>query len=556
MSGYTFANKIMKKKQKMSKMKKFVTNVMDLFGESPTKKRQVAKRLATKASAKNEAKNRDDLASIYKSESSTALNDFIAKENVNSNVILDGAAQKTTRYAQTDSMYNIATSLGVDGYAKTPSSCFKAPRILSWRELESLYAGNGTVRRIIDTIANEMTREWVKLDGDDKNETLTNYLMKLDTQKNFADLVRWGNLMGGALIIMLINDGRDLIEPVDVDNIKTIEALRVVDLGQVFLYPQDYYSDPASTKFNEPEWYTIRPIFYGVPSEHLMFKVHETRVLQIDGAPCTQFLKRLNKGWMAPIIQSYIWDIINLEQSYSYAAESVHEMIVSVFSLENLSQIMARDGGESAIKARMDIINYAKSMINSVVIDAGKEKFEKIQTNVSQIEGLLDKFERKVCAMCGIPHAILFGDQRGGIVNAESGDVRGWYDSVRQKQMQSLFPLLKKLLDYISFAQDCNFKGDVRLVTPNFNALWQYEEKDLVDMELKTSQKDAAYIDRGVYTPEEVRQRFLGERFNFDLHLGEEPKVDYDAAVKAELVAENEDIDISNDMNIGTESQQ
>lgn len=547
--GTHFANKLMKKKIKVSKK----TNKSKTI-----KKVKAVKKLdkPKKLVAKSETEQRRELANIYRNDDTTELSKFISRDNKYRKSFNDSSNGKITRYAQLDSMYNVATSLGIGGRAKTPSSFFKPARIYSWRELEELYAANGVIRRLIDIIADEMTREWVKLDGDDDKESLDNYLIKLNTQKSFADLVRWGNLMGGALIIMLINDGRDLNEPVDMDNIKTIEALRVVDLGQVFLYPEDYYSDPANPKFNDPQWYTVRPIFYGVPSDHLMFKVHETRVLKIDGAPCTQFLKRLNKGWMAPIIQSYIWDIVNLEQAYCYASEAVHEMVISVFALEDLGKIMMRDDGEEAIKKRMDIINYAKSVINSVIIDSGSEKFEKVQTNISQIEGLLDKFERKVCAMSGVPHAILFGDQRGGIVNTESGDVRGWYDVVRQMQIQKLYPLLKKLLEYISMAKDCSFVGDVRLVEPNFNALWQYEEKDLVDMELKTAQMDASYIDRGVYTPEEVRTRFTGERFNFDLHLSDEAPIDYTSEVKEEIESESEDIKIDNDMNVGTEAKQ
>jgi len=521
-------------------------------------KNKASKNKSLSQTAKSENDKRVELAGIYEKGDTTILTNFFEDENISQNkiAIADGADNKIGRYATLDSMYNLASSLGVAGVAKTPSTFFSPPRIYSWRELENVYAGNGMVRRIIDTIANEMTREWVRLEGDDDKESLENYLIKLDTQKNFADLVRWGNLMGGALIIMLINDGRDLSEPVDMDNIKTIEALRVVDLGQVFLYPTDYYSDPVSPKFNEPQWFTIRPIFYGIPSENLMFKVHETRVLKIDGAPCTQYLKRINKGWMAPIIQSYIWDIINLEQAYTYASEAIHEMIISVYSIEDLGEKMQREGGEEAIKRRMDIINYAKSMINSVIMDSESEKFEKVTSGIAQIEGLLTKFEQKVCSMTGIPYSVLFGDQRHGIVSGESGDVRSWYDSVKQKQMQSLYPLLRKLLDYISMSQDCSFVGDVRLVVPCFNALWQYEEKDLVDMQLKTAQMDASYIDRGVYTPEEVRERFTGERFNFDLHLQEEAPIDYTAEVKAEIESEAEDIKISTDMNIGTEKQQ
>jgi phage-related protein (TIGR01555 family) len=475
------------------------------------------------------------------------------KDKNDINVPFNSASMENS--AIMDSMYNVISSLGIGNYAKTPSTRFKDPIILSWREWETLYAGNGMARRIIDTFAEEMTREWLVLQGDDIDQNLDRYLRLLDTQNKFADLTRWAYLFGGSIIIMIINDGRELNEPVDLLNIKSIEQLRIVDLGQIFLYPEDYYSDPSDAKFNEPQWYTIRPIFYGVPSDKLMFKVHETRVLKIDGAPSTQWLKRLNKGWMCPVLQSYFWDIINLEQSYSYAAEAIHEFILSVYKIKGLSNQMATQNGEAVVKQRLDIINYAKSVINSVVIDADGEDFNKVTSNLSQLDMLLEKQERKVSAMSGIPHSVLFGEQRNGIVSGENADVSSWYDTVRQRQNKQFLPLLKKLLTYISLASDCEFSGDVTNVVPSFNPLWQIDDKDLVEMQLKTAQIDAAYIDRGVYTPEETRKRFIGERFNFDLQLTPEVSIDHQQQTIEKIDEVNEDIKISTDMDVSDKLQ-
>jgi hypothetical protein len=432
--------------------------------------------------------------------------------------------------------------------AKTASTGFKDPKIYAWRELESLYAGNGTVRRIIDTLANEMTREWVSLDGDDEQANLFKYLEKLNTQKSFADAIRWANLMGGAIIIMLIDDGRTLIEEVDLKNIKKIEALRVLDLGQLFLEGTDYYSDPADPRFNEPQWYTVRPIMYGIPETPLIYKVHESRVLKIDGATVTQYLKRINKGWMAPVIQSYIWDIINLEQAYSYTSEAMHELIVSVFSINGLAAQMATQDGQAIVKSRLDLINYGKSLVNMLAIDSDNEKFEKVSSNLGGLNELLTCFERKLCAMCGIPHMILFGEQRGGLSSGESGDVRAWYDVLKQKQQQTISPMLNKLLQYISLSEDSEFSGDIADVNINYNALWQYETNDLVDMKLKTAQTDAIYLDRGVLDASEVKTRFINNAFDFDLQIDLEAKDDFDEETINALKEQTEDVPISSSM--------
>jgi len=488
-----------------------------------------------------EDEKRNALAKSY--ETGSYLVDYPAGENATNNKAVFG-----------DSMYNLISSMGVQGVAKTPATSFQAPRIYTPRDLEYFYAGNGIMRKIIDTQADEMTREWINLEGDDEEEHLKKYLEKLSAQKQYADLIRWSSLFGGSLIIMLIDDGRSLIEEVDLNNIRKIEKLWVVDLGQIYLYPTDYYSDPADPKFNEPEWFTIRPIFYGVPSKNLMFKVHETRVLKMDGAPVTQFLKSLNRGWMAPITQSYMWDIINLEQSYTYAVEAVHEMVVTVFGIKDLAMKLSTDKGVEEIKKRMDVVLYAKSVINAVIMDADGEKFEKVMTNISQIADLLTKLERKLCATCGIPYSVLFGEQRGGLNQGESSDVRMWYDTIKRNQAQNVTPLLKKLIHYISLCDDCDFEGDMEEISISYNNLWQYEEKDLVGMKLQQAQADAIYIDRGVVTPEEIRERFLDDVFDFELQIKSEETVtkDFDEKTKDEINKKTEEISISKDMNTNT----
>jgi hypothetical protein len=388
-----------------------------------------------------------------------------------------------------------------------------------------------------------MTREWVKILGDDIEDNLQKYLEKLDTKTCFADLVRWSSLMGGCIIVMVIDDGGTLSDPVDYENIHSIQQLRIIDKSQVFLLPDNYYSSPTDAKFNEVKYYTIRPFFNGVQQDHPMYDVHEERVLKLDGEPVTPFMRKYNNNWASPILQSYYSDVVNLEQAYAYASELMHELAIGVFSIKDLGNTLKNPNGDALVKARLNNINLLKSSINSIVIDSDLESFQKVTTSVPQIEELLNAFEAKVCAMSGIPRSILFGDKRSGIVNGENADVRMWYDNVKNKQQRILQPLLMKLLRYIALAKDCEFKGKIEDVGVDFISLWQYEEKDLVDMMLKVSQMDASNIDRGVYSSEEVRERFIGQKFNFDLKLEIEEQGNKQEDIE-EIEKSNEDIKI------------
>ena len=51
----------------------------------------------------------------------------------------------------------------------------------------------------------------------------------LDFESKFATAEKWARLYGGSIIVMLVDDGRGLEEPLDWENVRTIEELRVFE---------------------------------------------------------------------------------------------------------------------------------------------------------------------------------------------------------------------------------------------------------------------------------------------------------------------------------------
>lgn len=448
-----------------------------------------------------------------------------------------------------DSMVNVISSLGVEGKAKTPSTRFQQPIIFSPLELGYIYSGCGLFRKIVDLPADEMTREWIRINGD-KDNIFQFYLDKIDCQRSFGDLARWARLYGGAIIIMGINDGRQLDEPVNLNAIKAVEFLRVVDRSQIFLYPQDYYMDPENPKFGQVERYTIRPITYGVPNEKsILYRVHETRILRMDGNPMPDWMRRLNWSWGAPVLQSVYWEVINLLQANTYSSELIHEFITTVFSIANLPALLQSEIGEKALKKRTEIINYSKSVINSVFIDADKEKVEKISTSVTGLPDLLTRFEMMVAAVTQIPYMILFSKSASGLNATGDNELRGWYDQIKMKQEQNLRPLIQKLMRYITLAKDCEFQGDFDQINFEFVPLWQYEEKDTVAMRYQQAQTDQIYMQWGVLSEDEVKNSRFTDAYSFEtkiendhpMHSGD----DSDTETKEQIQQSEEHVKVS-----------
>ena len=102
-------------------------------------------------------------------------------------------------------------------------------------ELTSLYESNGIFAKIIDRPSEESLKHGLDIDFGD--ETISEYVEErlddLDFEDKFATAEKWARLYGGAIIVMLCDDGGGLEEPLDWDKVTTIEELRVFDRSVV-----------------------------------------------------------------------------------------------------------------------------------------------------------------------------------------------------------------------------------------------------------------------------------------------------------------------------------
>jgi hypothetical protein len=91
--------------------------------------------------------------------------------------------------------------------------------------IASIYVGNGLAKRYIDLIVDDMTRQWINIPEDTDGNVL-NYLKKIKAKKEFKNALRASKLFGGALIFMVIEDGKLPNEPVDLNTIKSVHKLK------------------------------------------------------------------------------------------------------------------------------------------------------------------------------------------------------------------------------------------------------------------------------------------------------------------------------------------
>lgn len=87
---------------------------------------------------------------------------------------------------------------------------FEREPVIPDMQLTGLYEGNGLFSKIIDTPAEEALKHGfdLNLKSDELNAFVEDALDDLEWEEKAATAIKWARLYGGALIVMLIDDGR------------------------------------------------------------------------------------------------------------------------------------------------------------------------------------------------------------------------------------------------------------------------------------------------------------------------------------------------------------
>jgi phage-related protein (TIGR01555 family) len=433
---------------------------------------------------------------------------------------------------ETDGWDNDITGLGGIN-AKNPGATFTAQGLLSFGVLQTLYLNDGFGRKIIDKIAKDMTREWININGD-PDDTILTKLNTLKAKSKFANLVRWSKLYGGAIIIMGVNDGGDFNEPVNENRIKSIDWLNVVDRSYISLPEENFYADPTSPNFGDPEFYRIAvtsptPAVSGMPiinkNAKNIVEIHESRILRMDGVELPETARRANNSWGDSIFTAAWKQLSNLGQTYEYLAEAVHKYILGVYHFENLRDMLQKgDDGKSKINARLRAIARCKSWFHSIALDK-KEDYEDKTTPVTGLTDILDKFTLALCAAIDMPEVVLMGRTPSGLNASGDTDLESWYNTIKSEQTDNLHPILHRLVSLIIKSRE--MPSEVRKLQDSewdviFKPLEQPNRVEEAGIKKTTAETDQIYIQTSVLQPEEVAiSRFGGGNYSTETTLSE-----------------------------------
>lgn len=377
------------------------------------------------------------------------------------------------------------------------------PRLLSYTELEGLYEGDGFARRIIDLPPEEMVRAGYHIEGVDDDSDVLAELENIGAQEKLCDALRWNALYGGAIVVMLINDGGTLEDPLNVTAAKSLEQLRVYDRWQVTHYQK--YLDPNDRRFGQTQLYMVSPIV-GSP-----YIVHETRCLVFDGVPVPDRVRERNDSWGASRLQQCYDQLIRFGMSHYWANQLLERAQQAVHGIPDLTNLLRSPGGEALVKRRVDLVDMTRSVNNTIVIDA-VESYDLKSTSLSGVADIVDRLGLALSAVTGMPESLLFGRQQGGLSSTGKSDLENWYAKIGQDQNTILLPQLDKLVT-VQLHVLGKYTDDYLI---KFNPLSVPSRKDMAETDYKRAQTFEILNNIGALDASEIRAMLPDEGYDIE----------------------------------------
>ena len=458
-----------------------------------------------------------------------------------------GRAVRPYRY---DGFYNLLNKYGTrkdpqENYHFSPEP--SVPDSL----LAQFYEGNGLFARIIDAPAEEAVKHGFELDGvSDKD--LINFAMEaldeLDWEETAMTAIKWSRLFGGSIAVLLINDGRGLEEPLDWKNIQSIDDIRVYDRSVITPDYSSMFSYDPNDPFRTRGSRLGMPEYYYVTSQYGNFTVHDSRCLVFqNGVLPEQCSNELYRIWGIPEYVRIHKAIRDAEIAHGTAPKMLDRAVQAVYKMKDLSSLLATNDGEDKVLKRLQTIDLARGLLNSITIDSEGEDYDFRQFGFSGVSEVIDTTCNYLSALTNIPQSVLFGRSPAGMDATGHSDMENYYNFIERIQKKMLRSNLRYLLSVIFQAGVAT--GEVDEVPPikvKFNPLWSLSEADQATLdqqrasiELTKAQVASTYVNMQVVDPTEVRKK-LADSDEFDIETM------LDEYSDEELFPEEEDEDQGN----------
>lgn len=371
-------------------------------------------------------------------------------------------------------------------------------------DLAEKYQNNGLFSKIIDRPAEEALKHGMEYNVSDADlrEFLDDALDRLDWEEKAVTAIRWARLFGGSIIVMLLDDGGGLEEPVNWQDVRSVEELRVYERAIV-------QPDPDTYRTGKAEYFDVSSTYGGT------FRVHRSRCLVFKNGSLPEYgAAQQYYYWGLPEYIRIHKDLSRALKTHTNAANMIEKSVQPVYKQRGLQNMLAGPNGDEMELKRLQVLDASRGIMNTIAVDMEGEDYDFKTFQMTGAKEILESTCNLLSAVTCIPQTILFGRSPAGENATGESDLENYYNFVEGIQKRMLKKNIRTLLKAVT--QAGVYDGSIEdpgTIKPTFKPLWSLSEAEQATVELTKAQRAQAtaqtaqlYIDMQVLQPDEVRR--------------------------------------------------
>jgi hypothetical protein len=326
------------------------------------------------------------------------------------------------------------------------------------------------------------------------------------------------NVEGNCHIVLDIDDGKELSEPVDLESVKGVRSGAIFGRDRIS-YNRGYYGkDPHYTAMMDD----LKPGYFSYVPE-----IHPDRVLRFYGVELTGEMLYRNDFKDRSVIEVLIDSFSDMTLTSKAASNYLQSASGFWYKMDGLAD-MVLQGKQKDIQTRLELFKVGLSSINLMVLDAAREDAGFINRSFSGIDSLVNLVIDMFVACSRITRSRLLGSTKQGAMS-ESGksDHEQWAEMVANYQSDIITPYLCRLTDLIM----PSITGDRLAYEIAYPSILVKSDRDRADEYKIYAEADAQYASLGLPAKTILKSRFGGSQFGVNITLDEDDMTEIEAAM-------------------------
>ena len=430
----------------------------------------------------------------------------------------------TKKRRTADSYSNPMARIGFGQFNLTQMSDYPLTRLTqNFALLNSLYRTEWIARRIIDTLPQDMTKNWYELKSQlppDQLDLFATMERKTRLKDQINEGLTWGRLFGGAAGVIVIEGQEDMLDqPLSLELIMPgqYKGLIIADRWSGVYPESSIVQDISDPDFGTPEYYnfcmTDTDMANGI-------RVHHSRVVRFLGRRLPQIERIAESYWGMSELEHVYNELDKRNSASANIAHLLWQANLKIFKMRDLGQFLTTTDVESQ-KELYETLTMQNALMNSAgmgVVDRDDD-FTTSQYTFSGISDVYELFMLDVSGASEYPVTKLFGRSPAGMNSTGESDLTNYYDHVKQGQENDLRPVIEKLLPVLAMSTWGAIPDDL---TFEFNPVRDSSESERADLMLKYTQSICAAFTNNIISQatalKELRQTssFTGAYTNID----------------------------------------